>query len=219
MVYEKMQYQRMLARKETDIKVLAERIIAAQTNLTNLYKDQINHDEMLHQQELLDLHLGSISDRSTLDDLIVSIHKEMEPSRKSMKVFPDSPPKPGYFPTIGDYLPEGSSFPSLEVKSSSSFDIKENPPINVSSPKSSPVVSTVSTKKVTICDLTGDSRIENLNLGRVLTVKPCPRIPTTRAAVRKRKDVDDKIPNVFPEVSSSKKKKAKTTSTTLGPLQ
>ena len=56
MVYEKMQYQKMLARKDSDIKILAERIVAAQTNLTNIFKDQINKDKMFHQQKSLDLH-------------------------------------------------------------------------------------------------------------------------------------------------------------------
>ena len=96
MVLDKMEYQKKILKKDIDITIMAQRIVAAQRNLSGL--------SLKNQETSLDVYHGSTAERLEVEKLITSVHEEMKPS-KGDKV-PDTQPDPGYFLTTEDIVPE-----------------------------------------------------------------------------------------------------------------
>ena len=137
-----LEYQNKLSRKTSDITNIAQRIVAAQDNLTKLFYDQVNVAKLGSQQVILDAHQKSLVGRSDVTSLIALVREEMKPF-KCGRVLPNEQPNPGNFPTLEELTPP---YPPPEVKNSPSVgDKRKLSESNVLSPVGSPVIGLMST--------------------------------------------------------------------------
>ncbi len=65
-----LEYQDKLRRKNAAITNMAQRVVAAQDNLTNLFYNQVNVAKLSSQQAVLDAHHKYIADRLDVTSLI-----------------------------------------------------------------------------------------------------------------------------------------------------
>ena len=148
-------YQDKLRRKRIAITNMAERVVAAQDNLTDLFYNQVHVAKLSSQQAVLDAHHEFIADRSDVTSLLALVRQLMQPL-KCGRVLPDEQPNPGNFPPLEELAPS-CSLP--EVKSSLPVEDKSKHSESfVLSPVGTPITGLMSTGQVLEeLDLTGSA--------------------------------------------------------------
>ena len=141
-VNKRIEYHNKLVRKNSDIHIIAQRIVAAQNNLTKLFHNQVNVAKLESQQVVLDAHQASLVGRSDVASLIAFVHDEMKPFTCG-KVFPNEPPDPGNFPTLAEFPPP--CLPPVANETPLVGNKRKLSESNASSPVGSPIVGLMST--------------------------------------------------------------------------